>query len=77
LSHAEIVLFKAPLAGEAAVTGITPEYYDYVSTLKYNNVDKYVDRANIRVISVPDTCHENILTQEKIITSGIMGLCNT
>ena len=73
LTNTQILLFKANLEDPRFKTNNSKEVYEYLSTLKYNNVDNVIENMyNIELIEISNAHHRNIIDQGEILVSKIV-----
>ena len=54
------------------ITENSKKFYKHVYNLKYNNVDKILEKeAKIQLVKLSETHHGNILLQEQVLVSRI------
>ena len=72
LTNTKIILFKAMLEDTTFITENSKKFYEHVYNLKYNNVDKILEKeAKIQLVKLSETHHGNILLQEQVLVSRI------
>ena len=72
LTNTKIILFKAMLENTTFITENSKKFYKHVYNLKYNNVDKILEKeAKIQLVKLNETHHVNILLQKQILISRI------
>lgn len=78
LVYSKILLFKAMFKDEAIseIMVNSEQIHEYLSTLKYNNIDKVVRNvSNIKLIEAK-VGHSNMLDQLDLLTQGILSWYN-
>lgn len=75
LTNTQIWLFKANLKDPSEVfkTDNSKKVFEYLSMLKYNDVDNVIEnKHNIELIQINNAHHRNIIDQEEILVSKII-----
>jgi amino acid adenylation domain-containing protein/non-ribosomal peptide synthase protein (TIGR01720 family) len=72
LVNTEALLFKAMLEDTRLKTNFSKKSFEYLSTLKYNNIDKTLKDSNIKLIKVENAHHGDILEQVELLTFEIL-----
>jgi hypothetical protein len=75
LANTQIILFKAMIKEAVIKTDAYIKYLEYLSSLKYNNIDTIVkNKSDIKLIKVNNAHHGNILEQEELLVGEITKL---
>ena len=75
LTNTQVLLFKAMLEDTRFKMDNSKENYEYLSTLKYNNIDSIIEnKSKIKLIEINDAHHGNILDQKELLVSKIREL---
>jgi len=72
LSKTTVLLFKAMKRIPTENSEIYNKYFEYCSSLEFNNIDKYVDRKNIKVIKLYNVHHYSVLQKEERLLNEIV-----